>query len=209
MGLSVIPRYFAQLEASQLDVLNRACELYKEWNERINVVSRKDIDHIETHHILHSMVIAKIIQFKPGTKILDIGTGGGFPGLPLAILFPETEFLLVDSIRKKLKVVEEIAQELKVTNVATIHDRAEKIEGKFDFVLSRAVAPLKTLLLWSKNKFASQHYNDLPNGMICLKGGDLENEITEANKPVNEIEIASFFEEPYFQEKKILFIPQK
>ncbi len=197
------------MDESRFRQLKKAEEMYKTWNEKINVISRKDIDQIETHHFLHSLAIARVISFKAGTKIMDIGTGGGFPGIPLAIIFPEAHFTLVDSIGKKIKVVNEIIAELKLPNVTAIHSRCEQIDQSFDYIVSRAVAPLDKLWHWTSSKVRQKGFNDLPNGLICLKGGDLSEEISKINRPVNDIEISSFFNLPFFSEKKILFVPVK
>jgi len=173
----------------------------------VNCISRKDMDHLYERHILHSLAIAKLIQFSKGTKILDIGTGGGFPGIPLAILFPNVSFLLVDSIGKKIKVVNDIASQLSLGNVIGIHDRAENIKGQFDFIVSRAVTRLVQFIPWTKNKITPVNKNTLPNGILYLKGGDLTEELAEAKCRYKLFDIADYFEEPFFETKKVVYIP--
>lgn len=182
--------------------------LYKEWNSKINVISRKDIESIYKHHILHSLAIAKVISFAKNTKILDVGTGGGFPGIPLAIFFPNCNFTLVDSIGKKTIVAHEIAQSLGLTNVQTIKSRAEELTEEFDFVVSRAVAPLPTVNDWVRKLIKPGGYNQLENGIIVLKGGDLKDELAPFRKVLKKWDISNFFEEDYFQEKYIIHIPR-
>ena len=223
--LELITKYFADFSNQQLDQLSALDEIYKEWNEKINVISRKDIDGLYEKHVLHSLSIAAVFEFQPGAAIIDIGTGGGFPGIPLAIFFPEVKFHLVDSIGKKLKVVEAVAEGIGLTNVTTQHGRAEEIkntrlndpvgQGKFDFVVSRAVAPLKDLWTWSKpllrNKTQSISNqqpvtSNNPPGLICLKGGDLATEIQESGTRPRVVEIAELFSEEFFQEKFLLYV---
>lgn len=201
-----ITKYFPELSSIQRKQLSELNPLYRDWNSRINVISRKDIDNIFLHHILHSLAIAKVISFAKGTRILDVGTGGGFPGIPLAIYFPYCNFTLVDSIGKKTTVANEVAQSLGLTNVKAIKSRAEELEGEFDFVVTRAVAPLPTLYGWVQKIIKPGGLNQLPNGIIALKGGDLKNEIAPFGKKITKWEINSFFEEEYFQEKQIIFI---
>ena len=181
-------------------------DLYTEWNSRINVISRKDIDHLYERHVLHSLAIAKVISFLPGSRVLDVGTGGGFPGLPLAILFPETDFHLIDSIGKKLKVVDAVAEALHLQNITTQHIRAEQLTGQYDFVVSRAVASLPVFLSWMKNKFTPLSRHALPNGMFFLKGGDLTAEIYPYRSHVTVFQIKDFFKEAFFEEKKIVYV---
>lgn len=200
-----IQKYFA-LTSVQEQRLCALKELYEEWNSRINVISRKDMDNFYERHVLHSLAIAKIIQFIPGTEVMDVGTGGGFPGIPLAIMFPETGFLLCDSIGKKIKVVEVVKDELKLTNVATIHGRVEVIKQKFDFVVSRAVTDLNEFVKWNGNKIKSNSQNKLPNGILYLKGGDIETELKRINKKHFVYELKDFFEEEYFETKKLVHI---
>ena len=201
-----VQHYFPNLSSEQINQFNLLYSIYKEWNAQINVISRKDEENFYLHHVLHSLAISQIIDFKPGTKILDIGTGGGFPGIPLAILYPETEFTLVDSIGKKIKVVNEVSRVLAVKNVTGIHERVEKIPGRFDFIVSRAVAPLSDLLFWTKDKLNSDSFNDLPNGWICLKGGDLSDELTKVKKHIRTYDISEWFQEEFFETKKLIYV---
>jgi len=204
-NLSLIKEYFPNLTVKQLESFSRLEELYRYWNERINVISRKDIDHLFVHHILHSLSIAKFISFKDGTKVIDVGTGGGFPGIPLAIFFPGTEFLLVDSIGKKINVVNEIITSLSLTNVTAVKSRAEDMKMKSDFIVSRAVAPINDLYNWTKHLIRPGGQNAVKNGWIFLKGGDLSNEIQGITKTFIEIEISTFFKEKFFETKKIIY----
>ncbi len=205
--MEIILKYFSDFSALQLQQFSALEKLYKEWNEKINVISRKDIDSLYLKHVLHSLSIAAVINFKPGTTIIDIGTGGGFPGIPLAIYFPEVNFFLIDSIAKKLKVVESIAIEIELKNISVQHIRAEEIKNKrFDFAVSRAVAPLKDLWKWSKPLLRKENKNELPNGLICLKGGDLSQEIFESGLRPKQIAIEEIFEEDYFKEKYLLHV---
>ncbi|MEZ4909868.1 MAG: 16S rRNA (guanine(527)-N(7))-methyltransferase RsmG [Saprospiraceae bacterium] len=205
--MEYILKYFNALETSQIDKFNAIEDVYKEWNSQINVISRKDIDNLYLHHVLHSLAIAKFIRFVPGTSILDLGSGGGFPGIPLAILFPECHFLLVDSIRKKGIVAQEVIQATELTNVTFQHARVEDIKSKHDFVVSRAVAKIDKLLPWSRKVIHQKHKNLYPNGLIALKG-DLNPEI--ALLPKHEyyetVKLTDYFEEPYFSEKSLLYI---
>jgi len=181
-------------------------ELYEYWNERINLISRKDIDKLEERHILHSLAIAKIIQFKPGTKILDVGTGGGFPGIPLAIMFPETTFLLVDSTGKKIKVVNEVVDALQLMNVRAMQIRAEEMKGKFDFIVSRAVARLPLFLSWVDGRVNKKNFNSLNNGILYLKGGDLDEELSELNHPYAVYDLDINFPLEFFHTKKLVYL---
>ncbi len=201
-----IQHYFPNLRPEQTNQFKLLFTIYKEWNAQINVISRKDEDNFYLHHVLHSLAISKIIEFKPGTKILDIGTGGGFPGIPLAILFPDSDFILVDSIGKKIKVVNEVALSLGLKNVKGIHDRVEKIPGRFDFIVSRAVAPLSDLLFWTKDKLNEENFNDLSNGWICLKGGDLTDELSKVKKHIRTYNISYWFQEDFFETKKVIYV---
>jgi len=205
--ISLIKKYFPELNEQQLHQFEKLPALYKEWNEKINVISRKDIDNLMLHHVLHSLAIAKFISFKPKTEIMDIGTGGGFPGIPLAILFPECNFTLVDSIGKKIKVVEEIAASLDLKNVTPLQLRAEDLKQSFDFIVSRATAPLNDLVRWSKAKIKTADNHQLKNGLICLKGGEIDEEIRYYVKKVTLIPLSGYFTEAFFETKKLLYLP--
>lgn len=208
MHLESVFNYFPDLNSKQKEQIAQLQPLYQEWNRQINVISRKDIDQLYIKHVLHSLAITKVIAFNPGTNILDIGTGGGFPGIPLAIFFPESNFTLVDSIGKKIKVVKNIAEALKLENVSAYHQRAENVEGKFDFVVSRAVAPASRLFQWTQNKVKKESFNSLDNGFLFLKGGDLTQEMKEVGKAYSEFEISSYFQDDFFETKKIIYIPR-
>jgi 16S rRNA (guanine527-N7)-methyltransferase len=204
----LIFRYFPELSARQKEQFEELGELYRFWNARINVVSRKDIDSLYLHHVLHSLSIAKVLQFLPGEKVMDVGTGGGFPGIPLAILFPETQFHLVDSIGKKIRVVTEVAQGAKIENVKASHARAEQISDKFNFIISRAVTQLKEFYPWVRGKFEKTSLNVMPNGVLYLKGGDLEAEIRESGlKHVEQLPVTRFFQEEFFDSKYVIYFP--
>lgn len=198
---------FPGLSAKAKSQLTQLLPLYEEWNAQINVISRKDLDQLYTRHVLHSLAIHKFLQFAPGSRVLDIGTGGGFPGIPLAILHPDVNFVLVDSIGKKIKVVQEVSQALGLTNITAIHERAEKIKGPFDFVVSRAVAEMKLLLQWSNGKMARKQINALPNGLICLKGGDLKEELKGLSKDIEVYDLQQWFSDPFFETKKLVYVP--
>jgi 16S rRNA (guanine527-N7)-methyltransferase len=199
-------KYFPELTAQQLEQYRLLKDLYAHWNQQINVVSRKDIDALYERHILHSLGIAKVMQFLPGEHVLDVGTGGGFPGIPLAVMFPETNFHLVDSIGKKIKVVQEVAKGASLKNVMATHARAEQITGKFDFVVSRAVTQLKDFYPWVKNKFNKTSHNQLPNGILYLKGGDLKQEIAESGLAVQQFYLKDYFEEEFFETKQVVYV---
>lgn len=210
--MEVILKYFSDFSPAQLKQFAALDPLYKEWNSKINVISRKDIDGLYEKHVLHSLAIAAAFPFEPGMEILDIGTGGGFPGIPLAIFFPDVKFVLADSIAKKLKVVDAVAEALELKNITTQHIRVEEIKNrKFDFVVSRAVAPLKDLWKWSKpllkTKFQTSN-SELQPGLICLKGGDLASEIQESETRPRVMEISDLFHEEYFKMKYLLFVPR-
>jgi 16S rRNA (guanine527-N7)-methyltransferase len=204
---AIISHYFPNLSDKQKKQFAQLGPLYKEWNEKINVISRKDIDNLYINHILHSLAIAKVIQFKPGASILDVGTGGGFPGIPLAILFPESEFHLVDSIGKKITVVKEIAGAIELENVNADQIRAEQIKFKYDFVVSRAVTRMKEFYGWINMKIKPNSIHDLDNGILYLKGGDLEEEMDELKKRYKLYDLTEFFQEDFFETKKIVYIP--
>lgn len=208
----LIQKYFPALSPEQSARFDQLEPLYREWNEKINVISRQDIENLVERHVLHSLAIAKVIQFQPGSQILDLGTGGGFPGIPLAILFPESQFVLVDGTGKKIRVVQEVAQALGLENVTAIHGRAEEIKmnGQFDFVLSRGVATLDKLLVWSQKFLKKKHSHILPNGILALKGGDITAEIRELpgkGKEYSEVfPIRNYFKEGFFDEKWVVYV---
>lgn len=202
----IISQYFPELTEDQLKKFEALKGLYLHWNDQINVISRKDTDQFYVRHVLHSLAIAKVLSFKPGSKVIDIGTGGGFPGIPLAIMFPETDFLLVDSIGKKIKVVNEIASELGLKNVTAIHERAEKVKGEFDFIVSRAVTAMPKFLQWTKGKFSKVDNHELKNGILYLKGGDLTEEMAPVKKAIQYFDIKDFFEDDFFETKKVVYV---
>lgn len=206
--MDYILKYFPQLTPIQKEKFEHLGPLYREWNERINVISRKDIESLYEHHILHSMALAKVVNLKPEAHILDLGTGGGLPGIPMAILFPETQFTLIDGTRKKITVVQEIAQALQLTNITALHQRVEDTKGAFDFVLSRGVAPLDQLYNWSRRLFAQKHKHALPNGLLALKGGNLQAEIKNLPRGIYSelFPIADFFQETYYEEKFVVYV---
>lgn len=207
-----IKKYFPEISNEQAAQFEQLEPLYREWNEKINVVSRQDIENLAERHVLHSLAIAKVMQFKPGSKILDLGTGGGFPGIPLAILFPDVEFVLVDGTGKKIKVVQAVADALKLNNVQAIHSRAEELKmiHQFDFVVTRAVAGLDKLLVWSQKFFKKKHSHVLPNGILALKGGDLHAEILvlpgKGREYTEIFPIRDFFRDEYFEEKVVVYV---
>ncbi|WGH74934.1 16S rRNA (guanine(527)-N(7))-methyltransferase RsmG [Tenacibaculum tangerinum] len=206
--MELIKKYFNNLSETQLEQFSKLQELYQDWNLKINVVSRKDIDELYLRHVLHSLGIAKVMDFKAGAKVMDVGTGGGFPGIPLAILFPETHFHLVDSIGKKIKVVNEVAEGLGLENVKTTHGRVEEVDDTYDFIVSRAVAQMETFHRWVKNKVHKKQNHVLKNGILYLKGGDLTEEL--ANFPKATIyDLPDFFEENFFETKKVVHVPMK
>jgi len=201
-----IRKYFPDLTGNMLAQIGALNELYRYWNARINVVSRKDIDCLMERHVLHSLSIARILNFSKGTRVMDAGTGGGFPGIPLAIVFPDTEFLLVDSIGKKIGVVREISSALGLKNIRAVQIRVEQVPGVFDFVVSRAVTTLHTFIPWVKARISSRHNNDLPNGILYLKGGDLDQELRDIHLSYRVYDIHDQFPEPFFETKKIVHI---
>lgn len=202
-----IQHYFPALTEQQVMQFEAIGDLYKEWNSKINVISRKDIDNLYLHHVLHSLAIARYVSFTPGTIVMDVGTGGGFPGIPLAILFPETRFLLLDSIGKKIRVVREVADAIGLTNVEAIHSRAEEEKRKFHFVVSRAVMPLPELIRIIRKNIAKEQINSLPNGIICLKGGDLTSELHSYRQVAEVMSLTDFFSDPFFKTKKLVYVP--
>lgn len=205
-GVECIREYFS-LTPLQVQQFTALGELYREWNAKINVISRKDIDNLYPHHIIHSLAIAKVLHFQPGTTLLDVGTGGGFPGIPLAILFPECTFTLIDSIGKKIKVASEIAKAIGITNVTCIQERAEMEKGKFDFIISRAVMPLPDLVKLIRKNVSNNHQNAMPNGLIVLKGGNLQAEIQPFHKYVELTDIAKIFNNDWYKEKSVIYLP--
>ncbi|HEX8677434.1 MAG TPA: 16S rRNA (guanine(527)-N(7))-methyltransferase RsmG [Segetibacter sp.] len=205
--MEIILKYFSDFSNQQLQQFADLYELYRDWNNKINVISRKDIDSLYLKHVLHSLAIAAVIEFEPGTQIIDIGTGGGFPGVPLAIFFPEVQFHLVDSIAKKLKVIDGVAVAVGLTNITTQHIRVEEIKNRqFDFVVSRAVAPVKDLWRWGHPLIKKGSKQELPNGLICLKGGDLAQEISESAVKPRMIPLDEIFQEDFFKEKYLLHV---
>ena len=200
-------RYFPQLTASQKNQYLKLQDLYKDWNEKINIISRKDIDNLYINHVLHSLGIAKAVSFRPGSIILDVGTGGGFPGIPLAIFFPESQFHLVDSIGKKITVVKNVAEALGLKNVTAEQIRAEQLKGEYDFIVSRAVTRLKEFYGWVHKRAKKKSVNDLFNGILYLKGGDLDEELTELKKSYQIFELSDYYKEEFFETKKIVYVP--
>ncbi|MDR0824536.1 MAG: 16S rRNA (guanine(527)-N(7))-methyltransferase RsmG [Prevotella sp.] len=204
--MDTILKYFPNISDKQKEQFAALYDLYADWNSKINVISRKDIENLYTHHVLHSLAIAKLIQFTDGTRIIDVGTGGGFPGVPLAILFPKCDFLLVDSIGKKIRVATEVSDAIGLKNIQFRHCRAEEVKEKFDFVVSRAVMPLPDLVKIIRKNISKEQHNALPNGLICLKGGNLESELHPFKKTAEADDLSMFFEEEYFKEKKIVYV---
>lgn len=205
--MDIILKYFPELTDIQRGQFAALYDLYHEWNSKINVISRKDIDSLYEHHILHSLAIAKIIKFRPGTKILDLGTGGGFPGIPLAIMFPETNFKLIDGTGKKILVVKEISKAIGLENCVAEQLRGENETGKYDFVVSRAVMPLPDLVRLVKKNIAKQQHNSLPNGLLCLKGGNVNEEIKPFKHITDVTDIGTFFTEEWFKQKYLIYVP--
>lgn len=207
MRTELILKYFPDLTQEQQKQFDALYDLYKDWNEKINVISRKDIDNLYTNHILHSLGIAKVMAFKPGASVLDVGTGGGFPGIPLAILFPETNFHLVDSINKKITVVNEVAKGAAIKNVNGEWSRAEQIKGEYDFIVSRAVTRIKEFYSWINQKVKEESVHDLDNGILYLKGGDLDEELGELKRPYSLYNLSDYFKEEFFETKKVVYVP--
>ena len=206
--MDIINTYFPNLTETQIKQFELLSELYKDWNLKINVVSRKDIDEIYLRHVLHSLGIAKVLSFKPNSRVLDVGTGGGFPGIPLAILFPETHFHLVDSIGKKIKVVQEVAQGLELENIQVTNARVETVEGRYDFIVSRAVAQMDTFTHWVKGRVAKKSAHELKNGILYLKGGDLTEELANFPK-ATQFPLSEYFKEDFFETKSVVHLPLK
>ena len=205
--MELILKYFPRLTEKQKEQFAALYDLYTDWNSKINVISRKDITNLYEHHVLHSLGIAKVINFTPGTHVMDLGTGGGFPGIPLAILFPETNFHLVDSIGKKIKVGQAVAEAIGLKNVTFRHCRAEEEKQLFDFVVSRAVMPLADLVKIARKNIKKEQQNALPNGLICLKGGELQHEILPFHKQAVSLNLSDHFKEEFFQTKKVVYVP--
>lgn len=206
--MEIILKYFSSITEDQIHKFSQLKDIYADWNAKINVISRKDIDELYTKHVLHSLGIAKVINFTPGSSVLDVGTGGGFPGIPLAIMFPDVQFVLIDSIGKKIKVVEAVAKALELANVTAIHGRAETIKGEFDFIVSRAVTTMPQFVNWIKNKVKKKSVNSLKNGVLYLKGGDLTEELQQFPHAVI-YDLNNYFEESFFDTKKVVHLPLK
>ncbi|UAM96884.1 16S rRNA (guanine(527)-N(7))-methyltransferase RsmG [Polaribacter litorisediminis] len=206
--MEIIHKYFTNLSETQINQFTKLQELYQDWNLKINVVSRKDIDELYLRHVLHSLGIAKVVDFKPRAKVMDVGTGGGFPGIPLAILFPETNFHLVDSIGKKIKVVDEVVAGLGLENVKTTHGRVEEVKDRYDFIVSRAVAHMETFVRWNKGKIAKKQNHALKNGILYLKGGDLSEEL-KLYTSATIYDLPDYFEEDFFETKKVVHLGMK
>ena len=206
--MEIIHKYFTNLTDNQRFQFEKLNELYQDWNLKINVVSRKDIDELYLRHVLHSLGIAKVMEFEPGSKVMDVGTGGGFPGIPLAILFPETQFHLVDSIGKKIKVVNEVVAGLGLENVITTHGRVEEVKDTYDFIVSRAVAQMETFVRWVKGRISKQQNHELRNGILYLKGGDLSEELKRYTSATI-YDLTDYFQEDFFETKKVVHLPVK
>ena len=205
-SIALIEKYFDNLSEEQREQFSKLGEVYAEWNSKINVISRKDIDNLYSHHVLHSLGIAKVVNFRPGTRLLDVGTGGGFPGIPLAILFPECEFVLVDSIGKKVKVANAVIEALGLTNVTALHRNVMEEKRKFDFVVSRAVMDTGELVKLVRKNVARESKNSLPNGLICLKGGDLTNELAPFKRAAETWNLADYFKDEFFETKQVTYV---
>ena len=207
MTADIIRKYFPQLSENQQQQFDALDALYRDWNAKINVISRKDIDSLYEHHVLHSLAIAKVINFRSGTEILDFGTGGGFPGIPLAIMFPECHFKLIDGTGKKIRVAQEVSNAIGLKNCEPVQLRGEEEKGKFDFIVSRAVMPLPDLVKIVRKNIAKDSKNALPNGILCLKGGDLQAELQPYRRIVETMELSNWFAEPWFKEKNVIYLP--
>jgi 16S rRNA (guanine527-N7)-methyltransferase len=205
--MDIILKYFPNLTERQREQFAALLPLYEEWNAQINVISRKDMEHFYEHHVLHSLAIAKVVEFASMTEVLDVGTGGGFPGVPLAIMFPDARFTLIDSIGKKIKVVNDVIGRLELTNSKAMQIRAEQLDGEYDFVVSRAVTTLGEFVPWVKGKISKTQYNRLRNGILYLKGGDLTNELFTFRHKVKTWDISEWFEEEFFETKKVIYLP--
>lgn len=205
--MNTILKYFPSLSAAQQHQIQQLEALYPEWNNKINVISRKDIDNLEVNHILHSLGIVKFVTFQPNTRILDLGTGGGFPGIPLAVFYPDVHFHLVDRVGKKLKVAQDVAEKAGLTNVTIQHGDVKEVKGKFDFVVSRAVMDFSDMVPLVKRLISPANFNAIPNGLICLKGGDLNEEVKKFKDKVLIDELKSYFKEPFFETKKVVYLP--
>ena len=207
--MDLILKYFPKLTERQREQYAALLPLYEDWNAKINVISRKDMGNFYEHHVLHSLAIAKVMQFKTMAEVLDVGTGGGFPGIPLAIMFPDANFYLIDSVGKKIKVVQDVVQQLGLKNVRAEQIRAEQVDGDFDFIVSRAVTTLSEFTGWVKGKVSDSHYHQLRNGILYLKGGDLTEELAPFKKKVRTWDISDFFEEEFFETKKVIYLSYK
>ncbi|MBQ9215390.1 MAG: 16S rRNA (guanine(527)-N(7))-methyltransferase RsmG [Prevotella sp.] len=207
MAVELIQKYFPQITEKQIRQISELEALYKDWNAKINVISRKDIDQLYEHHVLHSLAIAKMLRFKPGSKILDFGTGGGFPGIPLAILFPECHFRLIDGTGKKIRVAQEVSNAIGLKNCDPVHLRGEEEKGSYDFIVSRAVMPLPDLVKLMRKNISKVQRNAMPNGVFCLKGGDLQAELKPYRSIVETMDISRYFEEEWFKKKFVIYLP--
>jgi 16S rRNA (guanine527-N7)-methyltransferase len=206
MELKLIQKYFPEISPEQADKFKQLLQLFPDWNDKVNLISRKDIDQLEERHLLHSLGIAKVMSFKAGSRVLDIGTGGGFPGIPLAILFPDTSFHMVDSIGKKIVAVNDMIEQLGLQNASAVHTRAEKVKGSFDFIVSRAVTALPRFIPWTNGKFSKKQRNPLPNGILYLKGGDLTEELKPVKRKIKQYPLKNYFEEAFFETKVVLHV---